>query len=103
MEIVWTDIDVERFALAATTLNRPHVIDVLWLACLTGLRRADLFGPTWSEAGDRAIIRTAEKKRRGRRRRAAVPIVSETERLPAELRSRDRASGISHALLNSKG
>ncbi|HZG46803.1 MAG TPA: hypothetical protein VEZ41_11160 [Allosphingosinicella sp.] len=38
-EIIWTEDDVERFVTAAEKLKRPHVVDGLRLAALTGLRR----------------------------------------------------------------
>lgn len=101
--ILWTDADIEAFSWSAIALNRPHVIDGLWLACLTGMRRADLVGLTWSEVGEHAIVRTARKKSRGRRRRAVVPIIPETAQLLSELRSRPRDTGVETVLVNSLG
>jgi integrase len=102
-EIVWTDDEIERLALAAIALNRPHVIDGLWLGALTGMRRADAVGLTWAEVGEHAIVRVAGKKSRGRRRRAVIPLIPETEQLLAELRTRHRAEGVDTVLVNSWG
>lgn len=102
-EIVWTDEDIERFSWSALALNRPHVIDGIWLACLTGLRRADLIGLTFREVTDHAIVRVAAKRSRGRRRRAVVPLMPETKRLLDELRGRKREQGVDTLLVNSRG
>jgi integrase len=102
-EIIWTSDDIDRFSLAALSLNRPHVIDALWLACLTGFRRADLAALTWDQVGDHAIARTAQKKSKGRRRRAVVPLIPASRDLLDELRTRPRAAGVEHVLVNSLG
>lgn len=102
-EIIWTADDLDRFAVAALALNRPHAIDAIWLACLTGFRRADLVDVTLDEVGEHAIARTASKRSRGRRRRAIVPLVPETRQLLAELQTRHRAPGVRNLLVNSKG
>lgn len=102
-EIVWTEDDMEAFSWSAIAADRPDVIDGLWLACLTGMRRADLVGLTWSEVGEHAIVRTARKKSRGRRRRAVVPILPETAVLLAELRSRPRDTGVETVLVTRDG
>lgn len=102
-DIIWSDDDVDRFMLAALQLNRPHVIDGLWLALLTGMRRSDLVALTWAEVGEHAIVRTARKKSRGRRRRAVIPFIPETVQLLNELRGRDRAADVDTVLVNSLG
>lgn len=102
-DIIWTDEDMERFALAAITLNRPHVMDGMYLASLTGMRRTDLVDLHWNEVGDHAIVRTAQKKSRGRRRRAVIPILLEAEGLLAELRTRTRRPGVNTVLVTSTG
>lgn len=102
-EIIWTPDDLDRFAVAALQLNRPHAIDAVWLACLTGLRRADLVALTWDQVGEHAIMRTAQKKSRGKRRRAVVPIIPALRELLAELRTRHRAEGVNNVLVNSHG
>jgi integrase len=101
--ILWTDDDIEAFSWSAIALNRPHLIDGLWLASLTGMRRADLVGLKWSEVGEHAIVRTARKKSRGRRRRAVVPLIPETVRFLEELRARPRDTGVETVLVNSLG
>jgi integrase len=80
-EIIWTEEDEQRFAWSAIALNRPHVIDGLDLAAVTGMRRADLVAVTLDEVSDHAIVRTARKKSRGRRRRAVIPLILESRRL----------------------
>ena len=101
--IIWTSDDLDRFAVAALQLNRPNAIDAIWLACLTGLRRADLVALTWNQVGEHAIIRTAQKKSRGKRRRAVVPIIPALRDLLAELRTRHRQDGVNTVLVNSQG
>ncbi|MGZ8286655.1 MAG: hypothetical protein ACXW27_08640 [Allosphingosinicella sp.] len=102
-EIVWTEDDMEAFGWSAIAADRPDVIDGLWLACLSGMRRADLVGLTWAEVGEHAIVRTARKKSRGRRRRAVVPILPETAALLAELRTRPRNAGVETVLVTRSG
>ncbi|CAN5203542.1 site-specific integrase [soil metagenome] len=102
-EIIWTDDDISRFTKAAIEEDRPHIVDGLRLAAATGLRRADLVSLTWDHLGEIAIVKTALKKSRGKRRRATVPMTEELERLIAELRMRPRAEGVEHVLVNSFG
>ncbi|HVQ09560.1 MAG TPA: tyrosine-type recombinase/integrase [Allosphingosinicella sp.] len=102
-EIIWLEQDDEAFALSALALNRPHVIDGLDLANVTGMRRGDLIGVTFDEVSDHAIVRTARKKSRGRRRRAVIPLIPESRRLIAELRTRHREPGVNTLLVNSLG
>jgi integrase len=101
--IIWTPEDEAAFCRSALMLGLPHVIDVLALASLTGFRRADLAALKWSEVGEHAIVRTALKKSRGRRRRATVPIIPPLAQLLAELRTRPRAAGVDTVLVNSFG
>lgn len=103
-EIIWTDDDIAKFVKSADTLKLPQAVDGMRLAALTGLRRADLVALTITEAsGQHAIIRTALKKSRGRRRRAAIPKLPETDSLIAELLKRPRKPGVETLLVNSKG
>lgn len=101
--IIWTADDMARFRASAEALKLPHVVDVLELAALTGLRRADLAALKWSEVGEHAIVRTALKRSRGRRRRAAVPIIPELAALLERLRARPRKPGVETVLVNSFG
>jgi len=94
---------IERVALAAIALHRPQVIDGLWLGALTGRRRSDAVGLTWGEVGEHAIVRVAGKKSRGRRRRAVIPLIPETDQLLAELRGRHRLPGVEAVLFYSQG
>ncbi len=98
-EIIWTDDDMARFAILAP----ERILDGLRLATLTGLRRADLMALTWGEVGEHAIVRTAMKKSRGKRRRAAVPLIDDAKALLAELRTRYRREGVDHVLVDSYG
>lgn len=98
-EIIWTEEEMERFAAIAP----QRILDGLRLASLTGLRRADLVALRWSEVGDHAIVRTAAKKSRGKRRRAVVPIIDDARKLLDELRTRHRAEGVDHVLVDSLG
>lgn len=102
-EIVWTDDDLEAFCWSAIALDRPEMIDVIWLACLTGMRRADLAAVTWDEVSDHAIVRTALKKSKGRRRRAVVPLLRESRELLDELRGRPRNTGVRNVLVTKSG
>lgn len=102
-EIVWTEENVLEFAWAAMALNRYPVVDGLDLACLTGLRRADLVAVTFGEVTEHAIVRTAIKKSKGRRRRAVVPLIPESRALIEELRTRPRQMGADTLLVNGLG
>lgn len=102
-EIVWLPEDVQAFAEAAMALNRIEVLDALDLASVTGMRRADLVAVTLDEVTEHAIVRTARKKSRGRRRRAIVPLIPESRRLIAELGTRPRQPGVRTLLVNSLG
>lgn len=102
-EIIWTEEDQDAFRRSALALDRPLLIDCLDLACLTGMRLADLAAVTFAEVGDDAIVRRALKRSRGRRRRAAIPILPELRGLVEELRARPRAPGVETLLVNSWG
>ena len=102
-EIIWTDDDIAAFTAAAIKEERPHIVDGLRLAAETGLRRADLVSLTWSHLGEIAIVKTALKRSRGRKRRAVVPLTDSLQALLAELRTRYRAEGVDHVLVNSLG
>lgn len=102
-EIIWTPDDLERAKAAAKKIERPRAFDIIQLACLTGMRRADLAALTWDEVSDHAIIRTALKKSRGRRRRAVIPVIPALSDLLAELRALPRAEGVNHVLVGARG
>lgn len=102
-EIIWTDDDCERFAWSALALNRPNVIDALDLANVSGMRRGDLAAVKRAEVTEHAIVRTALKKSKGRRRRAVIPLIPESRRLVAELNTRHRKPGVETLLVNSLG
>lgn len=102
-EIIWTADDLERAKAKAIELNRPRVFDAIELATLTGFRRADLVAVTLDEASDHAIIRTAQKRSRGRRRRAVIPMIPPLAELIERLRALPRKPGVNTLLVNSMG
>jgi len=102
-EIIWTDDDMERFTQAAIKDEAGHIVDGLRLAAVTGLRRADLVTLTWKQVGEFAIVKTALKKSRGKRRKVAIPITPQLEAVLADLRERPRQEGVDNVLVNSRG
>lgn len=102
-EIIWTVDDLAKAKAAAEELKRPRAYDIIRLATLTGMRRADLAALTFDEISDHAIIRTALKKSRGRRRRAVIPIVPELAELLKELRALPREQGVRNVLVGTRG
>lgn len=102
-EIIWTDDDIAAFEWHAWNEGRPHLIDVLQLATVTGLRRQDLVTLTWDQIGEFAIVKKALKRSRGKRRRAIIPQTPQLEAVLAELRTRYRAEGVNTVLVNTLG
>lgn len=102
-EIIWTEADMEAFKAAAVEMKRPSLYDGLRLAALTGLRLSDLVSLTWDHLGEVAIVKTALKKSRGKRRKAIVPMTDALETLLAELRTRKRKEGVNTVLVNERG
>lgn len=102
-EIIWTDEDMDRFAWEAVRQERAHLVDGLWLAALTGMRRADLVTVTESNVYDTAIIKKALKVSRRKRRTATMPRIPELDALLEELKGRARADGVTTLLVNSYG
>ena len=102
-EIIWTNDDIERFSAAAIELGRPHIVDGLRLAALTGLRRADLVSLKWSQVGEFAIQKLALKRSGGRRRRMTMPRIPALDALLRELKSRPAQAGVETVLVNSAG
>jgi hypothetical protein len=102
-EIIWTDEDYAAFCRSALMLDCPQAIDAVDLAEWTGFRAADLAAVGFAEVGVEAIVRNAAKRSRGRRRRAAVPILPPLRALIAELRTRPRKEGVDTLLVNSRG
>jgi integrase len=102
-DIVWTEDDIERFCWQAIADDRPQLIDAIWLAALTGLRREDLATVSRSNVYEYAIIKKALKVSRRRRNTATMPRIPELDRLLAELETRTRAAGVETLLVNSFG
>ena len=102
-DIIWTAEDMEAFRLAAVEAKRPALYDGLRLAAVTGMRLADLVSLTWDHLGEVAIVKTALKKSRGKRRKAIVPMTDALEKLLEELRTRHRKEGVNTVLVNERG
>lgn len=102
-EIIWLSEDIAAFEKVAIAEERPHLIDGLRLAALTGMRRADLVTLTFAHVGEFSVAKTALKKSRGKRRKATIPMTDELEAFLAEMRTRPRAEGVETILVNSFG
>lgn len=97
-EIIWHEDELLRFCVAAPL----PVADGMRLAALTGLRRADLVGLTWTEIDDLKIARVTLKSRR-RRKRAIIPITPALRELLDELATRPRNANVSTVLVHAFG
>lgn len=102
-EIIWTADDISRFEIAAATDGAAHICDGLRLAAVTGLRRADLVSLTWQQVGEFAIVKTALKKSRGKRRKVSIPVTPQLDAVLSDLRTRPRKDGVDTVLVNSRG
>ena len=81
--------EVDRFVAAA---GSPEVGYIVRLACLTGLRRADLLQLEWSQVGEFAIVLTPNKSLRRRApKRVTVPLLDETLALLDEIKAQQDA------------
>lgn len=98
-DIIWLADDLALFARVAS----PAVNDAVRLACLTGLRCADLADLRWHEVGDKAIIHLAQKSSKGVRRRAMVAMTPALATLLQELRNRPRKPDIDTVLVTGDG
>lgn len=101
--IIWTDDDMDRFAVVARKRDRIQLLDGLRLAAMTGLRREDLVTLTWDEVGDIAITKLAHKRSKGKRRQVTLPRIPALNELLEELASRPRKEGVKNVLVNSFG
>lgn len=102
-DIIWTEEEIERFCCEALAADRPQLIDVIWLAALTGLRREDLATVKRSNVYDYAIIKKALKASRRKRFTARMPRIPELDQLLEELETRKRGDGVDTLLVNSFG
>jgi integrase len=102
-EIIWTQDDIDRFCVVAIALDRPQMIDAIYLAAFTGLRRQDLVSLTWDHVGEFAVVKRALKRSARKRRFATMPRVPDLDALLTELRSRHRKPGVETVLVNSFG
>ena len=78
-EIIWGSEDLARVGAKAS----PEIMWALKLACLTGLRRADLLRLSWSHVGELAIEISTGKS--GQKKTAVVPLYGELRELLAEI------------------
>ena len=102
-EIIWTDENIDCFCWWALKLDKPEMIDGIWLASLTGFRSADLVTVTDENVYDYAIIKRALKVSRRKRRSATMPRIPELDDLLSELAFRHRKEGVRNLLVNSWG
>lgn len=85
---------------------KPHVMAVLRLARLTGLRLGDLVRLSWEQVGQKAIVVERTRKRQGR---AIIPILPELRQLLDQLAAgiKPDDQGVQHKigpiLRNSRG
>lgn len=86
-ELIWTDEDIARLQKAKVS---REIVWALKLACLTGLRQADVLRLSWSHVGDLSIeLPTGKSSVRGKGRRTAViPLYDELEALLKEIPKR---------------
>ena len=78
--IIWTDDDIARFEAKAAEVERPHLVDGLRLAALTGLRREDLVTLTCRECTLAAQTLFRSNNLKVARRRAALLLCQEVAR-----------------------
>jgi integrase len=102
-DIIWTQDEIDRFCVAAIQLDRPQMIDAIYLAALTGLRRQDLVTLTWDHVGEFAVVKKALKRSARKRRFARMPLVPELDAFLIELQGRYRKPGVDTVLVNSFG
>lgn len=87
-DLIWTEEDLEKFAAHAS----PEVTKALRLACLTGLRRADLLALQWPQISDTAIQLNTGKTGAF----VTVPLLEETKQLLGP-------RGTGYVLVSSRG
>lgn len=85
---IWTPADLDKLAEHASA----QVMRAVRLACLTGLRRADLIALTWEQIGDHGIRLPTQKTGKT----VTIPLLPETRALLGP-----RKAG--HVLLSSRG
>ena len=102
-DIIWTEEDYDRFGWHALRMEWGHVPDGLWLAGLTGFRRADLVTANETHVMEYALVKKALKTSNGKRYTVTMPRLPEMDRLLEELRARHRAEGVDNLLVNSFG
>lgn len=102
-DIIWTQDEIDRFCVAAIQLDRPQLIDGIYLAALTGLRRQDLVTLTYDHVGEFAVVKRALKRSARKRRFARMPLIPELDAFLEELKGRYRKPGVDTLLVNSFG
>lgn len=94
---------MRRRSRSAQEINRVEAYLAIELATVTAFRRADLCASQLDEVTDHAIVRTAQKRSRGRRRRAVVPLIPQSRATIAKLKALPRKPGVNNLLVNSRG
>lgn len=102
-DIIWTEEDIDRFCWTAVRQDQAHVADGLWLAALTGFRRADLVTASKAHVQATFLQKKALKASRGKRRLVTMPRLPRLDALLEELEGRARADGVETLLVNSYG
>lgn len=102
-DIIWTQDEIDRFCIAAIQLDRPQMIDAIYLAALTGLRRQDLVTLTWDHVGEFAVVKKALKRSARKRRFARMPRIPELDAFLEDLKGRYRKPDVNTILVNSFG
>lgn len=102
-EILWTPDEIDRFCVEAMAADLPQLIDAIWLAALSGLRREDLATVKDTNVYEFAIIKRALKRSKGKRFTARLPRIPELDALLVELASRYRREDVATLLVNSFG
>lgn len=102
-DIIWTEEDYDRFCWEAVRQDQAHIADGLWLAGLTGFRRADLVTASQAHVQDTFLQKKALKKSHGKRFLVTMPRLPELDLLLEELGTRHRAEGVETLLVNSLG
>lgn len=77
----WQALDAARDKHGRPAI-KPHLMDVIQLARLTGLRLGDLVRVSWEQVGEKAIVIEQTRKRKGR---AVIPILPELRALLTSL------------------
>jgi integrase len=92
-EIIWTDADVDRLEKLVDDPKAAVSKEIVWalkLACLTGLRQADLLKLAWSHVDEFSVeIKAGKSRKRGKGQRSVtIPRYPELDALLKEIPQR---------------